>query len=136
MRLANKRLLINDRMTPREKVAAMLVTTARCSGASGDAQLRKAAAECELAILPVLERFSEERPAKAPRSTMDHELLAEVRGTIGQALVDELKSFVASSDYDDPYIRIGLSEWLIWAETERRRVTPKGRGRPRKEAIG
>jgi hypothetical protein len=66
-------------------------------------------------------------------AAVDAKLLAEARSAIGDVLVAKARELVAAAP--NPYHRIAAAEWLIFAETERRRVMPKGRGRPRKEAI-
>ncbi|MEN3369989.1 MAG: hypothetical protein V7609_2132 [Verrucomicrobiota bacterium] len=66
-------------------------------------------------------------------NAVDPKRLAAARETIGSAVVAHVRSLQSATN--EPYSRIAAAEWLIWAETERRRVMPKGRGRPRKEAI-
>lgn len=117
-------------------MAVMTLSTVRACTASPDVAVQQAAAECELALLPLLERFSTDNlpldkrvGARGP----DRERLARARAAIGATLVTRVREI--SADKSDPYDRIAAAEWFIWAETERRRVMPKGRGRPRKEAI-
>jgi hypothetical protein len=136
MRLANKRLLINDRMTPREKVAVLVLSMLAASSTTENTALKVAVAECELVIKPVLDRFRANGAAvyeALPSEGLDSEALGLARLAIGDALV--MGMLEISDQQTDPYMRIAGAEWLIWAETERRRVMPKGRGRPRKAAI-